>query len=111
MTTTPIFDQVRAAWPARTSDPVTSHDAVPDKPSCDLVRSRVLRILTNQGPMTHDEIHDWYVLAHGPTSGQNIRTRTRELWDRGGVRAADRDGRTATGRRALRWDIHREEQS
>lgn len=97
-------------WPARNSDPSTSHEAVPDKPSCDLVRARVLKLLEQHGPCTHDEIHDWYVLTHGATTEQNTRTRTSELADLGGVRAVDKDGRTHTGRRAIRWDIHREDQ-
>lgn len=108
--TTPIFDQARTAWPARDKDPSTSHDAVPDKPTVALVQARVLSILDAHGPCTHDEIRDWYLLAHGYGRGSSpasIRTRTSELHELGGVRAVDRNGVTPSGRSATRWDVHR----
>src|SRR5690606_17679749 len=71
MTTTPLYDQTLATWPARDSDPSTSHSAVPDKPTVALVQARVLAILDQHGPCTHDEIHDYYTLRHGPVSAQN----------------------------------------
>ena len=108
--TTPIFDQARTAWPARDKDPSTSHDAVPDKPTVALVQARVLSILDAHGPCTHDEIRDWYLLAHGYGRGSSpasIRPRTSELRELGGVRAVDRNGVTPSGRSATRWDVHR----
>lgn len=103
--TTPIFDQTRTTWPARDSDPSTSHAAVPGKRTVVHVQSRVLDILTEHGPCTHDEIHDWYILRHGPVSAQNIRTRTSELYKSWRVVALDREGRTLSGRRAVRWGV------
>lgn len=109
MTATPIFDQVSTAWPARDKDPSTSHAAVPDKPTVAFVQARVLSILDAHGPSTHDEIHDYYTLRHGAVSAQNIRTRTSELHQSWRVIALDREGRTATGRRAVRWALRRDQ--
>lgn len=111
MTTTPIHDAVAATWPARDRDPSTSHAAVPTASKVVLVQARVLAILEQHGPCTHDEIHDYYVLRHGAVSKQNTRTRTSELHDTWRVIALDREGRTASGRRAVRWALRREEQS
>lgn len=110
MTATPIFDAM-TAWPARDSDPSTSHVAVPDKPSVALVQTRVLAILDAHGPSTHDEIHAHYTRLHGPVTPQNTRTRTSELHDTWRVIALDREGRTSSGRRAVRWALRREDQS
>ena len=107
MTTTPLYDQTLAIWPARDSDPSTSHAAVPDKPTVALVQARVLAILDQHGPCTHDEIHDYYTLRHGPVSAQNVRTS--ELHQTWRVVALDREGRTASGRRAVRWALRRED--
>ena len=109
MTATPIFDQARTAWPARDKDPATSHDAVPDKPTVALVQARVLAILDAHGPCTHDEIYDYYTLRHGRVSEQNIRSRTSELHKSWRVIALDREGRTFSGRRAVRWAVRREQ--
>ena len=106
---TPIYEQARTAWPARDRDPSTSHAAVPDKPTVALVQTRVLSILDAHGPLTHDEIHDHYTLRHGPVTAQNIRTRTSELHKTWRVIALDREGRTLSGRRAVRWAIRRQE--
>ena len=105
MTTTPIFDQVHQTWPARNTDPSTSHAAVPTKRTVALVQVRILSILATHGPCTHDEIHDHYVLRHGPVSEQNTRTRTAELAKVFRIAALDREGRTASGRRAVRWGV------
>lgn len=103
---TPIHDSI-TAWPARDRDPSTSHAAVPDKPTVALVQQRVLAILDQLGPATHDEIHEHYVLHHGPVTAQNIRTRTSELHKTWRVVALDRKGRTHTGRSAVRWAVRR----
>lgn len=108
MTTTPIFDRLHAA---RFTDPTTSHEAVPVGHRVRIIQERILAILTDHGPSTHDEIRDWYLLRHGHgpgTSATSIRTRTSELHEVGGVRAVDTLGVTDSGRRATRWDIHRE---
>lgn len=109
MTATPIHDSI-TAWPARDTDPSTSHAAVPDKPTVALVQARVLAILDAHGPCTHDEIHDYYTLRHGRVSEQNIRSRTSELHKSWRVIALDREGRTFSGRRAVRWALRREAQ-
>lgn len=109
MSTTPLYDQTLATWPARDRDPATSHAAVPDKPSVALVQTRVLSILDQHGPCTHDEIHDHYVLRYGPVSPQNTRSRTSELHKTWRVIAQDRKGRTTSGRTAVRWALRREE--
>lgn len=108
MTTTPIYDHVTRSWPARDRDPSTSHAAVPDKPTVALVQARVLSILDTHGPLTHDEIHDHYTLRHGAVSKQNTRTRTSELHNAYRIRAVDREGRTLSGRRAVRWGVRKE---
>lgn len=98
-------------WPARDTDPSTSHAAVPDKPTVALVQARVLAILDAHGPLTHEEIHDYYVLRHGHVTEQNTRTRTSELHQTWRVVALDREGRTSTGRSAVRWAVRRNEDS
>lgn len=108
--TTPIYDETRTAWPARDTDPSTSHAAVPDKSTVALVQARVLSILDAHGPCTHDEIHDYYILRYGPVSAQNVRSRTSELHKTWRVIALDREGRTHSGRSAVRWALRREEQ-
>ena len=111
MTATPIYAQVAQSWPARDKDPSTSHAAVPDKPTVALVQARVLAILDQWGPLTHEDLHDAYTLAHGPVTPQNIRTRTSELHQTWRVVALDREGRTSTGRSAVRWAVRRNEDS
>lgn len=107
--TTPIYEATSTTWPARDRDPSTSHEAVPDKPSVALVQARVLSILDKHGPCTHDEIHAQYMLRHGPVSAQNTRSRTSELHDTWRVVALDREGRTPSGRRAVRWALRKEQ--
>lgn len=107
---TPLYDRLHAA---RFTDPTTSHEAVPNGEKVRLIQTRIYAILTDHGPATHDEIRDWYILRHGQgrgTSPTSIRTRTSELHDVGGVRAVDTNGITDSGRRATRWDIHRDEE-
>lgn len=106
MTATPIY----ASMAARLSDPDTSHAAVPSVSKVWQIQARILNILTDHGPLTHDEIRDHYLTLHGYGRGSSptsIRTRTSELHERGGVRALDRAGVTPSGRSATRWDIHR----
>lgn len=103
---TPIY----ASLAARLSDPPTSHAAAPPVSKVWQIQSRILSILEAHGPCTHDEIRDWYLLAHGYGRGSSpasIRTRTSELHELGGVRAVDRNGVTPSGRSATRWDVHR----
>lgn len=104
---TPIYSSLAA----RLEDPPTSHAAAPPISKVRLIQQRILAILEQHGPITHEEIRDWYLLAHGYGRGSSptsIRTRTNELWRAGGVRAVDRDGTTAAGYPATRWDIYRE---
>lgn len=103
---TPIY----ASLAARLTDPPTSHAAAPTVPKVWLIQTRIIQILEQHGPCTHEEIRDWYVLAHGYGRGSSpasIRTRTSELHELGGVRAVDRAGVTASGRSATRWDVQR----
>ena len=103
---TPIY----ASLAARLTDPPTSHAAAPPVSKVWQVQARIISILEQHGPCTHEEIRDWYVLAHGYGRGSSpasIRTRTSELHELGGVRAVDRAGVTASGRSATRWDVHR----
>lgn len=111
--TTPIYDELRIGMAARMSDPATSHAAVPPLSKVWQVQQRVLSILTDHGPLTHDHIRRHYIARHGMgpgSSAASVRTRTSELHDLGGVRAVDREGRTPSGRSATRWDVHREDQ-
>lgn len=106
VTDPPIY----ASLAARLTDPPTSHGAVPARVGREVVRGRVLNILTRYGPLTHDEIATRYVDQYGRCTPQNIRSRTAELERVGGVRAVDRAGKSPTGKRATRWDIYRDEQ-
>lgn len=99
---------------ARTTDPATSHEAVPTASKRALLRLRVLEILGEHGPLTHDQIYERYIVRHEPgtarhTTRQNVRSRTSELEQAYMIRAVDRDGTSPTGRRATRWDIWRDE--
>lgn len=109
MTATPIYAQVSRSWPARDRDPSTSHAAVPSASKVAMVQARVLAIIDAHGPLTHEEIHDYYVIRHGYVTKENVRTRTSELHQTWRVVALDREGRTSTGRTAVRWAARREE--
>lgn len=103
---TPIYTSLAA----RLTDPPTSHAAAPPVSKVWQIQAHIIRILDQHGPCTHEEIRDWYVLAHGYGRGSSpasIRTRTAELHEQGGVRAVDRAGVTASGRSATRWDVYR----
>lgn len=100
---------MRTTFPARLTDPITSHEAAPTADHCLVVKGRILEILTANGPLTHDGIRRHYIAQHGLTSAQNIRSRTSELERDYRVRAVDRDGQSPTGRRATRWDVWRED--
>lgn len=111
---TPIYEQTLATWPARDRDPSTSHAAVPSVSKVWQIQARILDILTDHGPLTHNQIRGAYLKRHGPTPGSSpasIRTRTSELHKTWRVVALDRKGRTASGRAAVRWALRREEQS
>lgn len=106
---TPIFHSLAA----RLEDPATSHAAAPPLGRVWMIQHRVLNILEDHGPLTHDQIRDKYLSRHGHGRGSSptsIRTRTNEIYKLGGVRAVDRDGTTPAGYPATRWDIFREEQ-
>lgn len=103
---TPIY----ASLAARLTDPSTSHAAAPPVSKVWQIQARIIQILEQHGPCTHEQIRDRYVRAHGYGRGSSpasIRTRTSELHELGGVRAVDRAGVTASGRSATRWDVHR----
>lgn len=109
VTDPPIY----ASLAARLTDPPTSHVAAPPVSKVWQIQARILTILGDHGPLTHEQIRDHYLHRHGYGRGSSpasIRTRTSELHDLGGVRAVDRNGITPSGRAATRWDIHREEQ-
>ena len=103
---TPIY----ASLAARLTDPPTSHAAASTVPKVWLIQTRIIQILEQHGPCTHEEIRDRYLHAHGRgpgSSGTSIRTRTSELVKAGTVRAVDRAGVTRSGYPATRWDVHR----
>lgn len=79
-----------------------------------IVRDVVLRLLANRGePMTHQELIGDYrrlMILEPDTpnaSDSGIRTRVSELVAAGLVKAVDKEGRSSTGKRSIRWAITR----
>ncbi|MDU7718321.1 MAG: hypothetical protein E7J90_08810 [Cutibacterium avidum] len=79
-----------------------------------IVRDVVLRLLASRGePMTHQELIGDYrrlMILEPDTpnaSDSGIRTRVSELVAAGLVEAVDKEGRSSTGKRSIRWAITR----
>jgi hypothetical protein len=96
--------------PARNTDPDTSHEAaakaVRRRPR---VRDAVYLILSEQGPLTHDDLINAYrrnmltVQGWPPASESSIRTRCSELVEDGLVVVADEGASSRLGNRARLW--------
>lgn len=100
---------------ARNSDPQTSWDAAA---SVDQVREKqtaVLRVLTQHGPLTHEELVSTYYdaqLGLPMQSPSGIRTRCNELVKMGLVEWTGEKRVMTTGRKARVWraiDVPRED--
>ncbi len=91
---------------ARRTDPGTSWaaaDSVTDE-TITKTKKAILRVL-EQGPMTDEQIAS----AVGPayTSPSGLRTRRRELTDKGMVRDSGKRSRLDSGRWAILWELSR----
>ena len=96
-----LFDPQPAA---RATDPQESHDAAESaKPTADNIRNRVLNALIWVGPMTDEQIVEWFELQGWAGSPSGIRTRRSELFAANRIRRYSEDGRTRSGRRCARW--------
>lgn len=93
---------------ARTSDPVTSHEAGESVSTKTLTTTKaaILELYQMQGAMT-DEILTARVRALPDVnqSSSSIRSRRNELVQDGSVHWTGRYGTTASGKRALVWDL------
>jgi len=95
---------------ARRTDPATSHEAAASIVSDKIRASQdaVLKILARYGPLTDERIAEVYRL-HGESmrlpaqSPSGLRTRRKELVDRGLVVDSGGSARSASGRRVIIW--------
>lgn len=99
------YDEPRA----RTTDPVTAHEAA-DSISPEAREASevwVLATLAEHGPMSDGDVWDWYVLF-GPAdnwSDSRLRTARSQLVRKGLVIEADKNGLSRAGRRVARWAV------
>ena len=106
MTESTLFDQARA----RSTDPVTSHQAAASVENIGQTREAILKVLRDNGPQTDTQIIKaymdlWFGGRHMKlASPSGIRSRRSELVKMGFVEAAG-TGKTASGRNCIVWRI------
>lgn len=93
---------------ARRTDPQTSHDAADKVEHISRVQTVILLILWTRGPMTDPQIEEHYNsrVADGTApmhSGSGLRTRRKELVDKGHIKATGRKVKLDSGRYATVW--------
>lgn len=118
---TPLFDSMAAAWSmpsigsvtlddeprARMADPVTSHEAA-DSISGEAREASELFVLDAvkaYGPVTDADVFDLAQISGHKWSPSRLRTARAQLVTKGLVVEYDREGRTTSGRRAIRWAV------
>lgn len=90
---------------ARKTDPETSHEAAASVSDLRRSQQEVLEAVRDLEHATDDEIFA-YLNAKGVLmSPSGARTRRKELVDAGLVRDSGFPGRTASGRRAIKWEV------
>lgn len=97
---------------ARSSDPVTSHEAAASVSVRDVTRTHelILSILSAYGWLTDEQIAQAYtrlIESQGakPVSPSGLRSRRAELVALGKVKDSGQRGRTASGRASTRWAL------
>ena len=99
---------------ARRTDPETSHEAAASVVKLTLRQAAVLRCFQDTAPLSDTELAEeyhyrpeeeppWYPLQ----SESGLRTRRRELVDKGRLRFSGEYGLTASGRRTRIWEVVR----
>jgi hypothetical protein len=99
---------------ARRDDPWTSHEAAGSIPSEEIHRSQeaVLDCFTLTGPMYDRKLQREYDRYRVPNlwpeqSESGIRTRRKELVDRGRLKDSGRSVRRPSGRKSIVWELAR----
>ena len=95
---------------ARNTDPDTSHEAARTvrRRLCEQVRAGVVRLLEKYGPMTDEDIAEWwtdpgFADVFPVVSSSGLRTRRAELVDQGLVADSGQLVLLPTGRSAVEW--------
>jgi len=95
----------------RRKHPETSHEAARSIEALTAKREAVLRVLSNYGRGTEEQIADWYALARSQNqhlfpgqSPSGLRARRSELVTLGLVRDSGERKRTRYGRQAIVWE-------
>ncbi|WP_284982397.1 hypothetical protein [Arthrobacter sp. efr-133-TYG-118] len=103
------FNTRKPLTPRRTCDPDPYGAAMKAALGASKVRPVVLELVREHGPLTHDELIDWYrrLLAFEEgtprASDSGIRTRLRELVKAGLIVEDAEEGESLFGNRAKRW--------
>jgi hypothetical protein len=95
---------------ARRTDPETSHAAAASVGDVRLTQAAVLRLFERFGPMTDEElviVYEMYGDEYGlpPQSSSGLRTRRKELVDRGLIEYTGMKVELTTGRYGRLWQI------
>lgn len=95
---------------ARTTDPITSHQAAASVREITKTHERVLEVLERYGPATDEEIERYYFnlaeLFDWPkASPSGLRSRRAELVTLGKVFDTGQRGKTASGRQTAIWEL------
>jgi len=93
---------------ARSTDPQTSWEAANSVTRFSITKTRaaILRVLTNEGPLTDEQIAEQLAdLSH--TSPSGLRTRRKELVNAGMVRDSGQRKKMSSGRSAIVWELHK----
>lgn len=87
---------------ARRTDPQTSWDAAKSVANLRISQQAIYALLERYGPLTDEEIHRKLLV---PLSPSGARTRRKELVDLDLVRDSGERGRTASGRKTIKWEV------
>lgn len=109
-TRTDPLSPVRMKAVARTSDPITSHQAAASVRDITKTHERVVEVLERYGPATDEEIERYYFnlaqLFEWPSaSPSGLRSRRAELVAMGLVYDTGERGKTASGRATAIWEL------
>jgi hypothetical protein len=96
---------------ARTSDPVTSHEAAASVTDLSKTKQTILELFKRVGkPMTDNQLIVWYWWAVGNieaprASDSGIRSRRAELVRTGKLRDSNQRQKLPSGRNAIVWEL------
>lgn len=89
---------------ARTTDPVTSHQAARSVANQSEVQQAILSALRNYGPMHDALLAEWQDISRLRVSESGLRTRRAELVTKGLVRDSGQRVRLPSGRSSIVWE-------